>query len=97
MGKDLYVVAELKVPKDYRKEFIAFAKGLVENTLKETGNISYVLTESADDPCKFVVLEHWKSQQALDEHCTMPHFVQLVQLINDKSLDLTINTLTPVL
>ena len=46
---------------------------------EEEGCISYTLHVDKADANRFVVVEHWASQDALDHHFTLPH----VQKVTD--------------
>ena len=47
-------------------------------TREEEGNINYDVHRREDDPAVFVIYEGWRSQAALDEHFTLPHFTVLM-------------------
>ena len=42
-------------------------------TLGEAGCLSYVPHRDLQDPNRFVFIEHWASQEALDAHNQTPH------------------------
>ena len=64
--------------------FLAISKELVEktNTL-DKGCIKYELCKDVNDPLRFVMLEEWESQEALDAHMKAAHFVDNVPKFGD--------------
>ena len=61
------------------EEFLTIAKELVEKTnALDKGCIKYELCKDLSDPQRFVMLEEWEDQNALDEHMKAAHFVELV-------------------
>ncbi|MCC8109183.1 MAG: antibiotic biosynthesis monooxygenase [Planctomycetes bacterium] len=96
MDSSLFIMAKIGVAKQYRDEFLALAKGLVAASTAEAGNNFYILTESANDPEVFYMLEHWKSQQAIDEHNGTPHFGKFQELVAKHSFPVSIEIVKPV-
>ena len=79
-------MAEL-IPKEGAEEkLIPLAEALVEETLKEEGNIDYKCLRSITDGT-FTFVEEWKSVEALSEHLNSPHF----KLFSKESADLAEN------
>jgi len=77
------VHAYIEIKKGKTKEFAVVLDKCVVNTRKEAGCLSYVpYTDLADDH-KFIIVEEWESQAALDAHMLTPHFVQLVEDLGD--------------
>ena len=58
----------------YRKR----KKKLVEETRKESGNISYTLNQSAENERLHAMIEVWESRAALEAHMASEHFKRLV-------------------
>ena len=56
---------------------------MVEETLKEEGNIDYKFLKSVKDGT-FMFVEQWESVEALSKHMASPHF----QLFSKESADL---------
>ena len=59
-------------------------KTIVKQTLKEEGNISYVLHRDLKNPFKYIILEHWKDQAAIDFHNNTTHFKDFGAAIKGK-------------
>jgi len=55
----------------------AFAEPL-KQTQTEPGNIVYRLTQDTVNPEKFIVIEQWKSLDALDSHLKQPYLAKLL-------------------
>jgi quinol monooxygenase YgiN len=69
----IYVVATLKAKPGKHADLIAGAKPCIAATLRETGCISYDLTQSITDPDTFVFVERWTTREALEAHFKTPH------------------------
>ncbi len=68
------VVVQLELKPDQVGQLMPCIKELQEKSRAEAGNISYDWIISAEKPNAFFVVEHWKSQAALDEHMETAHF-----------------------
>ena len=79
----LVVMAELSAKENCEDELIALAESLVEETLKEEGNIDYKFLKAPKEN-KFTFIEQWESAEALSKHMASPHF----QLFSKESADL---------
>lgn len=56
----------------------AFAKASLTNaeaSRKEPGVESFDLVQAADEPTRFVLVEHYRDDAALDAHKTQPHYL----------------------
>lgn len=68
------IVARCSVKPDTADEFMKIARGLVEASRSEDGNVSYDLYVDLADPAKFTFIEVWKDRAAIDSHNETPHF-----------------------
>jgi len=60
-------------------EYLATNKELVEKTnALDSGCIKYELCRDVNDPLRFVTLEEWESQDALDGHIKAKHCEELI-------------------
>ena len=59
-------------------EFIGIAKKLVDETVKESGCISYEFCEKDNF---YVFFERWQSADALDKHTKTSHFMKYVPMM----------------
>ena len=79
----IVVMAEL-LPKEAAEEkLIPLFEALVEETLKEEGNIDYKCLRSLKEGT-FTFVEQWESVEALSDHLASPHF----KLFSKESADL---------
>jgi len=80
----LQVIAKFKIKQGLSNEEIEKALGhikvLVEATRKEEGCVEYTCYRDPDQPINFVVVELWKSEEALKLHFTMEHMKNFKEL-----------------
>ncbi|KAL4453656.1 hypothetical protein ABPG74_009552 [Tetrahymena malaccensis] len=79
----LRIVAIISVKQESREQLLTVFKTLVEETRKEEGNISYVLTNDVSDQNTFVFVEEWRSQEDINKHMASAHFVAFQGQIKD--------------
>jgi quinol monooxygenase YgiN len=77
------VHAHIEVKDGKTQEFLNALGKCVEGTLKEPGNDSYTPYADLSNPLKFIIVEEWQSQSALDDHFQTPHFKQLGKDLED--------------
>lgn len=82
----IVVMAELFPKEGAEDQLVPLAEALVEETLKEEGNIDYKFLKSLKDG-NFIFVEQWESVEALSKHMASPHF----QLFSKESADLAEN------
>jgi len=75
------IIAEFFVKTENVNEAVKFAEELVAETVKEPGCIAYSLFADNTDKSHIVIIEEWKSQEALDIHSASAHFLRLVPAI----------------
>ena len=82
MGREIEMVKMVVI--NYIKaecveDYLTIAKELVEKTnALDSGCIKYELCKDANDPLRFVTLEEWESQAALDAHIKAKHCEELI-------------------
>ncbi len=89
----LTVMARAKAKEEKLTQVKEVLAGLIGPTRKESGCISYVLHQSADDVCSFVFVEKWASQAVLDEHLQTPYLKDFLSRVDDilaEPLDVTL-------
>lgn len=97
MGEDIRVVAYLQAKPGEESAVQQACETGVAPTLQEAGCKFYVLHRDSKDPSLFVFLEHWKSEQALEQHMQTPHFKTLSQALNGKlTQPMRVHILRPV-
>lgn len=90
--EELKIIATIIAKEENDKEIYATLQAVVDGTRTEAGNISYTLHRDTTNPLKYVIIEVWQSQAAIDIHNATPHFQKFVKDIEGKiqSLDISI-------
>lgn len=70
----LIIHAHMSVRADQRDRFLAGAAGVAQATRDEPGNREYAFYESVEAANRFVLVERWDDQAALDAHLASLHF-----------------------
>lgn len=70
------IVAKCELKENCKEDFINTAKGLIIESRKEEGNISYGLYEDMLNPNIVTFIEEWKDIEAIDFHRTTDHYKQ---------------------
>ncbi len=97
MAEDVPVAAFLHAQSGQEAAVRQAAMACIAPTRAEAGNRMYVLHQDSEDAALFVFLEHWDSQQALDQHMQTPHFKTLTQALEGKlAQPMTVHVLKPV-
>ncbi len=88
---ELKIIAVVVVKEAFRDEMEKIFRTVVDETRKESGNISYDLHQDCKNHLKYTILEVWKSQAAIDEHNESAHFKVFVAAIEGKVDSLTVD------
>lgn len=78
----IIVYAKCVVSGQNREQFLKLAGELVEETRKETDNVSYQLIQGRETKNIYAFLEQWPNQEALDRHMETVHFKRLIEQIS---------------
>jgi quinol monooxygenase YgiN len=78
-SKPFVMVVRFTVLAGQEEAFVAAFKAPLAETVKEPGNIAYVLGRSRTNPSEFLLYERWKSADALDLHLGLPYLVKLAE------------------
>ncbi|WP_414839121.1 putative quinol monooxygenase [Carnobacterium sp. TMP28] len=84
------------IKEDKRNEFLAAVTPLIEATLLEEGCMGYHLYESFEESNRFIMIENWKDQAAINTHNKNPLLLDLfnkVPAYSSKKPILTVSTL----
>jgi quinol monooxygenase YgiN len=81
----LAIVATVTVKAEFKDDVLKAIKTVVDATRKEPGCIFYDVYEDVNNPLKFVFIETWKSQAAIDFHNKTAHFLEFEQAIEGKT------------
>jgi quinol monooxygenase YgiN len=79
----MMIVAKLSVKPDKVKAFTDAAKEIIEKSNKEPGCKSYQLYQNPYDKTKFVFVEEYKNQAAIDAHFASEYFKAFGPRISD--------------
>ena len=79
----MMIVAKLKVKADKVKAFTEAAKEIIEKSNKEAGCKSYQLYQDPYDNTRFVFVEEYKNQAAVDAHFASDYFKAFGPKIGD--------------
>jgi quinol monooxygenase YgiN len=79
----MMIVAKLNVKPDKVKAFTEAAKEIIEKSNKEPGCKSYQLYQDPYDNTKFVFVEEYKNQAAVDAHFASDYFKAFGPKISD--------------
>ena len=97
MAEDIRVTAFLHAAKGQEDAVKQAVLACVPPTRAEPGCELYALHTDKQDPSLFVLWEHWKSQQALDDHMQTPHFKTVAKAIDGKlAQPMIIHVLNPI-
>ena len=87
---NIKIVATVTVKPEHSEALAALFKDLVKASRAEEGNISYDLHQEIGKPHRFIFVENWKSQAAVDAHNASSHFQAFVKAIDGKTEHLEI-------
>lgn len=76
------VYANASVKPGCEDAFIKVAEVLIRHSRGEAGNISYHLCKDPSEPLKYVFMESWLDEEALNLHLSMPHFIEAGKNLN---------------
>lgn len=70
----MMIIAKVSVKPDKTRDFIAAAREIIEKSNNEAGCSFYQLYQDPYDNSKFVFVEEYKNQAAVDAHFATEHF-----------------------
>lgn len=73
-GDELKIVAIMTVKPEAVNDILPIFQAVVQGSQEEEGCIFYNLHQDVANPTKFVMLEEWKSQDAIDFHNSTDHY-----------------------
>jgi quinol monooxygenase YgiN len=79
----MMIVAKLSVKPEKAKDFIEAAREMIEKSNKESGCSFYKLYQDPYDNSKFVFVEEYKNQAAVDAHFATDYFKAFGPKIGD--------------
>lgn len=91
------IIAKFDVISDKENDFIKLAIDVTRETRKERGNLSYKIMQSEQDSSKFVFVEEWLNDTAIEQHNSSKHFQKFIENIKPLTKgDVKIERLTKV-
>jgi quinol monooxygenase YgiN len=93
---ELKIVATIIAKQAFQNELEQVFRTVVDETRKEAGNVSYELHQDTQNPLKYIILEVWKSQEAIDIHNESVHFKAFVAAIEGKIDSLTVEVIKKI-
>lgn len=82
---NIKIVALVTVKSEHAETLAEQFKELVKASRAEEGNISYDLHREIGNPNRFVFVENWKSQAAINAHNASSHFQGFLAAIDGKT------------
>jgi len=73
-GDELKIVAIMTVKPEAVEKILPIFQAIVTGSQEEEGCLFYNLHQDINDSTKFVMLEEWKSQAAIDFHNSTEHY-----------------------
>lgn len=77
------VIATLTVKEGLEEQALEVLKPVVEGSHGEAGCLTYAVHRDKNDPRTVVIVEHWTSQVALENHMVQPYMAELVKQAGD--------------
>ncbi|MCK0472426.1 putative quinol monooxygenase [Halalkalibacter sp. APA_J-10(15)] len=73
----MYIIhAFISVKREQREHFLRDVQPLIKHSQAEEGNIRYELYEQSSADNQFIMVEEWKSKEAIEFHFQTKHFVE---------------------
>jgi quinol monooxygenase YgiN len=77
------ITAKVYVKSERVADFIEAARAMIDSSNAEPGCLSYQLYQNPYDNTKFIFVEAWKDQAAIDTHFSMPYFTAFGPKVQD--------------
>lgn len=84
------ITAIITVKPEARTQLLPVFIDLVAKSRAEIDNLRYDLHEEQSNPNRFIFIETWRNQAAVDSHNGSTHFQHFVQAIDGKTDELNI-------
>ncbi|MDR2683854.1 MAG: antibiotic biosynthesis monooxygenase [Prevotellaceae bacterium] len=81
--KKIVITAYLDIKTDKVEKFLADVQEVITKSKAEEGNASYNLFADLNEKNKFVFVEEWKGQAAVDTHFATEHFKKFNTLMEE--------------
>ena len=90
------IVATIVIKSEFEESILKALHVVTDGTRKEEGNSSYVLHQDIHNPSTFIILEEWKSQEAISLHQQMPHYLAFKEELKGKIESLQTNVIRKI-
>lgn len=90
------VIAKIIVKPDMIDTLKNIVPGLIAETRKESGCISYQLFQDLNNINVFAMIEEWENQETLNKHMNSKHFqeaIPKIAAIQEKDMEVNVCTL----
>jgi quinol monooxygenase YgiN len=90
------VIAKITIKPDLTDTLKNIVPGLVAETRKESGCISYQLFQDINQKNVFAFIEEWENEESLEKHMNSKHFqegIPKIAAIQEKEMEVNICTL----
>jgi quinol monooxygenase YgiN len=74
----ILVTGRVQVPSEHRDRFVATATEMCSASRAEEGCIGYRIYEDLEQPGRYVFIEEWQDDEALQRHFAEPHTAKLM-------------------
>ncbi|MDR2383094.1 MAG: antibiotic biosynthesis monooxygenase [Prevotellaceae bacterium] len=81
--KKIVITAELNIKTDQIEKFLTEVQEIIAKSKAEEGNASYNLFADLNEKNKFIFVEEWKGQAAVDTHFATEHFKKFNTLMDE--------------
>jgi quinol monooxygenase YgiN len=81
--KKIVITAYLDIKADQIEKFLSEVQDVIAKSKAEEGNANYNLFTDPNDKTKFVFVEEWKGQAAVDTHFATEHFKKFNTLMGE--------------
>jgi quinol monooxygenase YgiN len=92
----LKIVANIVIKNEYKEDILKALHAVTDGTRKEEGNISYVLHQDIYNSLAFIILEEWKSEDAIQFHQQTPHYLTFKEELKGKIESLNTNVIREI-
>lgn len=79
----IVIAGQIKIDPAKREKAIAIALEMMEESVKESGCISYSFAGDLADSACFRIFEEWESDEALKTHFETPHMARFQAAVGD--------------
>ena len=97
MDAKVYVAALFDIVAGQQEAVQQAFRKVAEETRREPGCISYMLTQNRDQPLSYVILECWASEEDLAAHMQRPHLKEFQKAVEGLRENRVIHKLTKII